>query len=213
MKKTYLAIALATATLFACNSGTSSNTADSTSSTEMTADSSNLNSDPNSTASSTGADTGSTAMSSANTTPLNDMDKQFAMDASKGGNTEVAASQAAQSMAQNQRVKDYAMMMINDHTKANQELSSLVSPKGVTLSDSTDPKKKDALQSLQKMTGANFDKQYMTMMVKDHQETVKKFQMASEKCADGDLKTWAAGKLPALKMHLDSALAIQKALK
>jgi putative membrane protein len=210
MKKTYLAVALALTTLLACNSGTSSNTADSTTSTDLTSDSSNLMSEPGSTASSM---TDSSAAGAASSAPLNDMDKQFAMDAAKGGNTEVAASQMAQNSAQNQRVKDFAAMMINDHTKANQELMSLTSRKGLTLPDSTDPKKKDALQSLQKMSGANFDKQYMTQMVKDHQETVNKFQMATQKCEDSDLKTWAAGKLPALKMHLDSAQAIQKSLK
>ena len=214
MKKTSLvfAIALATTTFVACGTGTSSNTADSTTTTELTSDSSNLYSNPNSTASSTGMEAGAT-MSNASTTPLNDMDKEFAMDAAKGGNTEVAASQAALSQAQNPRVKDYAQMIVNDHTKANQELKSIASQKGLTLPDSTDPKKKDAMANLQKMSGPSFDKQYMAMMVKDHQETVNKFQMATQKCDDSDLKTWAAGKLPALKMHLDSAQAIQKTLK
>jgi len=201
MKKTYFAIALAVTTLFACNSGTSSNTADSTTTYSDTSNNAPV------------SDTGSATMNTASTKPLNDMDKQFVMDAAKGGNTEIQASQAAISQAQNQRVKDFAQMMVNDHTKAGNELKALVSPKGITLSDSIDPKKTGTLENLNQMSGASFDKQYMSMMVKDHQETVKKFQMASEKCDDSDLKTWAAKTLPTIKMHTDSAEAIQKALK
>src|SRR6476620_7838487 len=106
MKKTYLAIAFATATLFACNSGTSSNTADSTT-FDDTSNQSTFGQQDTSAA-------GAGAMNdTANSKPLSDMDKQFAMDAAKGGNTEVAASQMAQNNAQNQRVKDFATMMVN----------------------------------------------------------------------------------------------------
>jgi putative membrane protein len=74
-------------------------------------------------------------------------------------------------------------------------------------------KQHNALESLRKTSAKNFDKEYMDMMVKDHKEAVSKFQMASEKCDNGDVKTWAANTLPTLKMHLDSAQAIQKAVK
>src|SRR4051794_18161147 len=98
MKKTYLAIALATATFFACNSGTSSNTADSTTQSDTGSNQSTMGQ----------MDTSSTA---ASTQPVSDSAKQFMMAAAAGGNTEVAASQVALTMAKSDRVKNFANMM------------------------------------------------------------------------------------------------------
>ena len=207
MKKTYLAIAFVTASLMACNSGTSSNTADSTTTmSDTTSSMGNMSSD-------TVSSMSSSSSMNTDTKPVNDMDKQFMMEAAAGGNTEVAASQLALSMSANDRVKSFANMMVNDHTKAGGELKSMASAKNVTLPDSVMPKQHDALDKLRKTSAAGFDKAYMDMMVKDHKETVDKFKMASEKCENGDIKTWAANTLPTLKMHTDSAMAVQKAVK
>jgi len=202
MKKTYLAIALATATLFACNSGTSSNTADST--TMTTTDSTTTQGQ---------MDTSSASANNASAQPVSDTAKQFMMAAASGGNTEVMASQVAATMAKSDRVKSFANMMVNDHTQANNELKSMATRMNVTLPDSVMPKQHDELESLRKTSAKNFDKQYMDMMVKDHKETVAKFQKASQNLDNNDLKTWASNTLPKLQMHLDSAQAIQKSVK
>lgn len=203
MKKTYLAFAFATATLFACNSGTSSNTADSTT----------MNRSDSNTSTQGQMDTSSASANNASAQPPSDSAKQFMMAAASGGNTEVMASQVALTMAKNDRVKNFANMMVNDHTQANNELKSMATRMNVTLPDSVMPKQHDELETLRKTSGKNFDKQYMDMMVKDHKETVAKFQKASQNLDNNDLKTWASNTLPKLQMHLDSAQAIQKAVR
>ena len=203
MKKTYLAIAFATATLFACNSGTSSNTADSTT----------MNRSDSNTSTQGQMDTSSASANNASAQPVSDSAKQFMMAAASGGNTEVMASQVALTMAKNDRVKNFANMMVNDHTQANNELKSMATRMNVTLPDSVMPKQHDELETLRKTSGKNFDKEYMDMMVKDHKETVAKFQKASQNLDNNDLKTWASNTLPKLQMHLDSAQAIQKAVR
>jgi putative membrane protein len=67
--------------------------------------------------------------------------------------------------------------------------------------------------SMQKMQGRAFDKHYMNMMVKDHQNTIADFQKQAINGGDPELKSWAAKMLPALQMHRDSAIAINKTLK
>ena len=203
MKKTYLAFAFATATLFACNSGTSSNTADSTT----------MNRSDSNTSTQGQMDTSSASANNASAQPVSDSAKQFMMAAASGGNTEVMASQVALTMAKNDRVKNFANMMVNDHTQANNELKSMATRMNVTLPDSVMPKQHDELETLRKTSGKNFDKQYMDMMVKDHKETVAKFQKASQNLDNNDLKTWASNTLPKLQMHLDSAQAIQKSVR
>ena len=204
MKKTYLAIALATATFFACNSGTSSNTADSTT---MNRSDSNTSTQGQMDTSSTSSNAGASAQ------PVSDTAKQFMMTAAAAGNTEVQASQVALTMAKSDRVKNFANMMVNDHTNANNELKSMATRMNVTLPDSVMPKQHTELESLRKTQAKNFDKQYMDMMVKDHKEAVGLFQKGSQNLDNTDLKTWASNTLPKLQMHLDSAQAIQKSVK
>ena len=50
-------------------------------------------------------------------------------------------------------------------------------------------------------------------MVNGHEDVVKEFEKCSQNGTDPDVKTFAAQKLPTLRMHLDSAKAINKALK
>jgi putative membrane protein len=203
MKKTYLAIALATATFFACNSGTSSGTADSTTHNDTSNQSTMGQMDTSSTSSNAGA----------SAQPVSDSAKQFMMKAGAAGNTEVAASQVALTMAKSDRVKSFANMMVNDHTNANNELKSMATRMNVTLPDSVMPKQHDELDKLRKTSAKSFDKQYMDMMVKDHKEAVGLFQKGSQNLDNTDLKTWAGNTLPKLQMHLDSAQAIQKSVK
>jgi putative membrane protein len=204
MKKTYLAIVLATATLFACNSGTSSNTADSTTQSDTV---SNQSTQGQMDTSSTSSNAGASAQ------PVSDSAKQFMMTAAAAGNTEVQASQVALTMAKSDRVKNFANMMVNDHTNANNELKSMATRMNVTLPDSVMAKQHTELEALRKTPGKSFDKQYMDMMVKDHKEAVGLFRKGSQNLDNTDLKTWASNTLPKLQMHLDSAQAVQKSVK
>ncbi len=201
MKKTFLsALVIASATFFSCGtSGTTSTDTDSVHTGDTT-----------STATMSTPDT-STKMA-ASSTPASDMDKQFMMDAGAGGNTEVAASKLALERSSNDRVKSYANMMIADHTKAGDELKSLASQKSVTLPDSVMEKQHKELDDLRGTSAKNFDKAYIKMMDKDHKETIDKFEKASQKADDADVKSFATKTLPTLKMHKDSVDAIQKAL-
>jgi putative membrane protein len=123
---------------------------------------------------------------------------------------EVEAGNMAQQNANSQRVKDFAAMMVRDHSQANNELKSLASSRNMMLPDSMMKKHKDHITAMSKMTGKSLDKHYMSMMLNDHKKDVSNFEKASNSAADADLKAFAAKTLPVLKMHLDSAQAINK---
>jgi putative membrane protein len=158
---------------------------------------------------STGVDTTVNSVNPANMLPLGKDDSTFVMEAASGGMMEVEAGNLAQQKAANQRVKDFAAMMVRDHSQANQELKSMVASRNFMLPDSLSKMHRSHVQNLQKATN-NFDKTYMNMMVKDHNEDVSKFEKASRNLTDAQLKAWAAKTLPVLKMHRDSAQAINK---
>ncbi|MDB5253494.1 MAG: hypothetical protein JWP27_2663 [Flaviaesturariibacter sp.] len=202
-KKFVLPVLFASVSLVACNGdGSSSN-----GSTDTTVSTTNTTT--------TGTDTAGTsaATPAANATPLSDMDRMFVMKAAMGGKMEVDAGNIAQSNAANDRVKAFGSMMVRDHSQANSELMQLAQSHGLTMSDSTDKKMQDHMQAMQKMQGKAFDKHYMGMMVEDHNKDIAEFEKAANGAQAADLKAWAAKTLPILRMHKDSATAINKVIK
>ncbi|MBC9933442.1 DUF4142 domain-containing protein [Chitinophaga qingshengii] len=145
--------------------------------------------------------------------PVDNNSSEFAVKAANGGMLEVQMGKLAQEKAQNPRVKAFATMMVNDHSKANDELKELATKKNITLPAELSTASKDHIDKLSKKSGKDFDKDYMDMMVNDHDEDVKEFDKAAGSLEDMDLKSWAGKTLPTLRTHQDSAKAIKSALK
>jgi putative membrane protein len=147
------------------------------------------------------------------TAPVDKASSDFAVEAADGGMLEVEMGRLAQEKGQSQRVKDFGALLVKDHSKANDDLKSLAAAKNITLPDSVGSDKSDHIRDMGKMTGKDFDKHFIDMMVDDHQKDVDKFEKASTDLTDPDLKTFAGNTLPTLKAHLDTAKAIQEAWK
>ena len=132
----------------------------------------------------------------------------FWTEAAIDGMTEVAVGNLALQRAQNESVKQFAQRMVTDHTAANTELTQLAASKSVTLPTTIDAKHQAMVDKLSKLSGSDFDRAYMKMMVNDHEKAVKMFQDQSEKGTDADAKAFAAKTLPTLQSHLQMARTI-----
>jgi putative membrane protein len=132
-------------------------------------------------------------------------DSAFMMTAGGAGVAEVELGRLAVGRASSADVKAFAQMMVDDHTKANGELSGLASQKGVTLPADPPPPAKAAKDHLSTLSGAAFDKAYMDHMVKDHEKAVALFTKEASSGKDGDTKDWASKTLPTLQQHLAKA--------
>lgn len=141
-------------------------------------------------------------------------DSEFAVAAADGGLYEVQLGTLALTKATSPQVKQFAQMMVDDHTKANNELKALASQKGISLPDVMGEQCQKKYYDLdQKTKGAEFDKEYIDQMVKDHKDDIDKFEDEADKGNDTDVKSWAAGKLSALRHHLEEAERLQEELK
>lgn len=69
------------------------------------------------------------------------------------------------------------------------------------------------MQKLQKLSGAEFDREYMKHMVADHEKTVSDFKKQAGSGKDPELKGFAAKTLPTLQEHLDMAQKLSDATK
>ena len=132
-------------------------------------------------------------------------ERKFIEEAAKGGMSEVELGQFAQERASNPQVKQFAAKMVQDHSKANEELRSLAQAKGVTVPSGPKYTEKHEMGKLAKLQGDAFDREYMDHMVKDHQKDVKEFQKQADKAKDADVKNFAANTLPTLQEHLRMA--------
>jgi putative membrane protein len=143
---------------------------------------------------------------------LSHEDSEFVTEAAQGGLMEVQLGKLAQDKASNERVKEFGKRMEQDHGRSNTELQKMASDKGIQLSTDLDKKHKSKVDKLA-LSGANFDRQYMQDMISDHKDDIKKFQRASDKGKDGDLKSFASQALPTLKEHLQMAENTSREIK
>lgn len=147
-------------------------------------------------------------LGSGNQNLLKHGDHAFVEKAAKNNLEEIAVSQVAAQRATNPQVRDFAQMMVSDHTGASSELMTLASTKGVTL-----PSKDINVDKWQNRSAKDFDQEYMDKMVADHKDTVELFEKEARKGDDADLTAFANKLLPKLQGHLSQAQEIRKSLK
>lgn len=140
-------------------------------------------------------------------------DHEFAKKASACGMAEVDLSNLAVRFSSNAAVREFAEKMVADHAKAGRELTALANREQIKLPATKDEKHEKLWKKLSKMTGSEFDCEYMKCMVKDHEEAVKCFEKQSKNGQDEALKKWAGKKLPTLKEHLKLAREVEKKVK
>jgi putative membrane protein len=132
-------------------------------------------------------------------------DRNFLMDAAMGGLMEVELGRIAAQQGMSDAVKQFGQRMVDDHSKANSELMSLASSKGITLPTTLDEKHREHVTKLSGMSGEEFDRAYGRMMVTDHRKDVSEFEKQSTRGTDADLKAFATKTLPTLQEHLQMA--------
>ncbi|MDT0140071.1 DUF4142 domain-containing protein [Acidovorax sp. PRC11] len=133
-------------------------------------------------------------------------DKSFLDDAAHNGHAEVKSSQLALQKAQNPKVRAFAQQMVDDHTKANQELAALAASKNVRVPEGPSLMQEAKLKLLNGADGADFDKRYMeTMGLQAHRDTIKLFEKGARDARDPEVKAFAQKTLPKLKQHLEMA--------
>ncbi len=130
-------------------------------------------------------------------------DLAFMNSAAPGNMAEVELGKMASTEAASNDVKQFGQKMVEDHSKANDELKQLAAQKKVMLPPDVMPGHKQLMEKLSKLSGADFDKEYVKAMVEAHEKDVAAFENVSKTAADADVKAFATKTLPTLKMHLD----------
>jgi putative membrane protein len=134
-------------------------------------------------------------------------DQTFVNEASRGGKMEVKLGQLAERNASSSEVKAFGAHMVKDHTRLNKELSSTATSIGLTVPAGLSEEQKSEYAKLSKLSGKNFDKEYIDLMVNDHTQDLAAFQKAESSTQDPKLKAAISGAIPVIQEHLNMVKA------
>jgi putative membrane protein len=135
--------------------------------------------------------------------------QQFIQEAAVMGMAEVEMSRTAMTKIKDQKVKDFAQKMIDDHTRMNQELETLAGQLGAKMPTEMPEAITQKKEEMQKLSGKKLEQKYVEIMVDDHDKAVELFRDQSERQEDPELQRFASTNLPILEQHLEHAKAVQ----
>jgi len=127
-------------------------------------------------------------------------DQQFINAAAVGGQFEVAAGQLA-AKSTNPKVQAFGQRMVKDHSAADAELARLVKAQGGTVPQGLDAEHTQLRDHLATLKGDAFDREYIQLMVKDHDEDTKAFADEERSTTDPKLKQFVEQTLTIVKEH------------
>jgi putative membrane protein len=136
-------------------------------------------------------------------------DARFLKKAAFAGHYEVEGSKLALKKSKNSEVQKFAKQMIEDHTKAAEELKALASQKKVEVATEPNFMQKGSLMLLDTHDGKDFDEEYAEHIGVDaHEATLELFEHAAKSADDADIKKFANKVLPTLTHHFEMAKAL-----
>jgi len=140
-------------------------------------------------------------------------DKAFVRDAAEGGMTEVELGKLAQDKATSDAVKQFGQKMVDDHTKANDELKKVAGAESITIPEKLDSKHQARVDKLAKLSGDEFDRAYVKDQLKDHEQDVHEFSEEAQSGSDAAVKNFASQTLPTIQQHLAMVKDLNKTTK
>ena len=140
-------------------------------------------------------------------------ERKFLEKAAQGSMAEIELGKLAMEKASSQQTKDLAKKIVDDHTKALDEVKRIATSKGVTLPSDVDGKHKRLHDKLAKKSGNDFDREYTDEMEDDHGKDIRDFRSMAKNAKDADVKAFAASTLPTLEQHHQMAKSAEDAAK
>jgi putative membrane protein len=137
-------------------------------------------------------------------------DKKFVRDAAMGGMTEIAMGKLATEKGSSDGVKQYGQKLVDDHTKANEEVKQVAGAQSIEVPDALDSKHQSQIDKLSNLSGPAFDKAFTKAQVRDHEEDVRAFQNEAQNGNNAAVKDFANKTLPTLQQHLSMAKDLSK---
>jgi len=145
----------------------------------------------------------------ANTNRLSEADKRFITEAEEDNIKERSLGRIVVEKSTNSDVKHYAQMLVDDHTEALRDLVELMQNAGMSQPSGLPAVKHEAQDRLNGLSEPAFDREYIDLMVRDHEKAVSKFRQEENTAQAESVRAYAKRVLPVLQKHLDRARELQ----
>ncbi len=133
-------------------------------------------------------------------------EKAFMRRAAGGNAAEVQMAELVLKKTENPQIKEFAQMMITDHTAANKDLLQLASDEGLAnFKVEVSPADKALYAKMTSVTGTTFDSGYVKHAISDHETDIKEYKQAQEMAKDAGLKSYVDKVEPIIEGHLKAA--------
>jgi len=135
-------------------------------------------------------------------------DSAFIREALAGNLLEVGLGNLALQRGVNPAVKQFGQQMVTDHTTMQNQWNALVSTNHLPFKASLDQAQQQQASQIGKLSGADFDRQYMTAMIQDHQNDVAAFQSQGLSAHSPQVRQLASSALAMIQQHLSTATQV-----
>jgi putative membrane protein len=136
------------------------------------------------------------------TDPQNMKDKEFLHKATEGGVAEVELAKLALQKSSNDGIKAFAQKMIDDHTSLDDAMKPIADSLGVMPAKKMNKMDQAEYDKLNALAGADFDKEYIACMVKDHRQDLREFRQEAATAEDPALKDASLNGARVIHRHL-----------
>jgi putative membrane protein len=137
-------------------------------------------------------------------------DQQFIDFAAQTDMTEANLGQAAANQAASQEVRDFAQMLVTDHTTDYTQLGTIATKAGLTVPKGLDAQHDKMVAPFEKLKGAAFDHRFSREMVMGHTKAIAEYKREAQDAQNPDVKAYASQALPTLEKHLQTAKDLEK---
>lgn len=155
-------------------------------------------------------------------------DRDFVEESLASGMAEVQLGELARDRASSEEVRQFAQMMVRDHTQSGEQLKQIAQQHSLTVPAAIDDEHQELRERLSGLSGAEFDREYMDAMVQSHEDVMDRLESRTDPgvlggpgtsrpgegndAVEASINQWAAGALPTVRQHLEEARRISETL-
>ncbi len=129
-------------------------------------------------------------------------DRTFLARVTRRGIAEVEMARLAEQKASSPAVREFARQMVMDHEQTNRSLRALAEGETPAAPDQADAEYRQARDALGRLSGAEFDIEFLRLQVQAHQRmaTLMEYEIGSGR--DAQVQRLASSTLPGIFTHL-----------
>ena len=139
--------------------------------------------------------------------------EEFIKKAYSRNGDEIQLAELAKKKSSDNRIKDFADMLIRDHQKANEDLKKIAMNMNVKTSEGLSVEGKIRKEELDMKKADQFNRAYINSIIKEHEKDETLYQQATTELTNASLKEYASGTMKTIKKHLERAREISTSLE